>query len=360
MTKPSYALWRRELKNPTPEDQRHQRENALEAMCGRWRIEAARTKPDYPVAIFERTDDAGGITVMIGMKVLNDVEIEEFRHGSWLHCIAVTEADYDAAIATGKWPGDEKPARQFTAAEKAGLDPIPDTAPEQGGNNPVDDEGKPIDLFHKQVAEKITAQLDAIKALPFPFKTMEDATAAAAIVDVLRAVGAQGEAKRKEEKKPFDDAAALVQAKWVPFLEPASQAIKRLVAQIEGFKAAETARLRREAEAAEQAERERIAEAARKEAEQAGQVVDEAEVQARVEEQIAAAPATTPPPVVVRGTASGRAVSGTKKKVGIIVDRAKFIAALDGQPDFDEWLKEKANKLARADVVLAGMRIEKQ
>lgn len=355
MSKPSHALWRSEQVTPIPVDRRHDRTTDPFQMLGFWMLDGARTKPAWPVAIW-MNDGKDSAFWQIGMVLKNTTadaeDFAEFTQWSWLKCVAVSESDWHTAINDGYWPLGEgetarRPARHISDTEK--LDIIPDTPASAGGNMGEDQ-------FHAQVVSKIETELAKIPALQWPFKSLEEANKGAAIVEILRALGKQGEAKRKAEKQPFLDQAAGVDARWIR-VRDASDAVQRLVSAIDTFQRAEKQRLQREADEREQAERERLAEEARKQAEQAGQLVDEAEVAAMVEERLAETP-VVPVEAPRVGTAYGRAISRFRRKMGVITDRAAFVAALDGQDDFNAWLQDKADKLARAGTALNGMRIE--
>jgi hypothetical protein len=378
-----HRLWRAELKSPTSEERRLDRPTDPLLMQGRWRIIGPRTGIDTPVAIwaeegkdaiFQKGRKTPIVTTDDGVptgKTESPVQTwQRFVDKDWLKCIAVSVDDYTMALTTGKWP-DGKIAREFTDAEK--LDIIPDKPAAEGGNNPVGEDGESVDLFHQQIVEKASKAMLDLKAVKFPLPSLEVAEKLAGIIETMRGLGKQGEPRRKEEKQPHLDAAAAVDGKWA-FLRDLSAAVQNGVTAIDAFKRAEEARLRREAEIAAAAERERLrleaVEAARKQAEQDaaealahGQAFEEPteeaiaeQAEAEADQAMAAAPA---PDVNVRvSTPHGRAVSKTKKKVGVITDKAAFIAALTGQADFDEWLQEKSNKLARAGTALNGMRIE--
>jgi hypothetical protein len=374
----SYELWFAEQDKPTPEDRRHERENKPENIVGFWRIEGARTKPDYPVAIWKQNDRILfkiGLGERDGQSLFSDADaqrVHEFQIGSWLKCVAVSEDTYHAAMKSGRWP-DEKPARQFSDDEKLGIDIIPPAADSEGrGTNSPD--GEQIDQFHEQVTSKIQAELDKAEKLPFPIKTMQDAEAAAAIIEKLRGLGQKGEAQRKAEKQKWLDGAAAIDTKW-SLVKVASDKIKALVSIVDTFKRAEQQRLDRERQAAEAAERERLRkeEEARLAAEVAARAAETPEgeelpdlptaediarqAQENADALFAEQPKAEAPKVQVR-TAHGRAVSKAKVKRGVITDKDGFIAAIKDQASFDEFLQTTADKLARAGTALNGMRIE--
>jgi hypothetical protein len=396
----SWDLWRNELRAPTPEARRADRPRDPKLMTGYWRIQAARTKPDYPVLIFtEETGKGTGILLdatlfTIGNKVMNTVENakewQEFLDGSWLHCVAVEKGVYAAAAdpkGPGLWP-DKKPARQISAAEKQ--DVIAAATDSEGrGTNTKDltailsdarDAVAEEDPYFLQIKDKLDKAVERGKAIG-TIDSMAKAEAAAEVVDAISDVGKLGEARRKSEKAPWDLGAAAVQGKWVPVLGPASTFSAALKDAAIAFKVREEKRLRAEEEARQRAERERLAaaererlaaeaEARRRELEEAGATSEEVasavpsseDIDARAaqvaDEQIAETP---PVDTSVRvSTKHGRALSKAKRKVGVITDPDKFIAAIKGQADFNEWLQDKANKLARAGTALDGMKIEEE
>lgn len=362
-----YALWREELREPIPESDRASRPVDPTVSCGFWRISAARTKPSSPVAIWPQ-DGASGpvIFFMVGAgKVEGESmfdtltaheRVQNFLHnGSWLKCSAVSEDAYHAAMETGYWV-DGQPSRRISETER--LDLVPDTPQAQGGNNPVGEDGEPIDLFHQQVTEKIDAEIAKWKALQ-PLDTLEKANAAAGIRDTLRLLWKQADGRKKEEDAPWNDKLYVIEDKWGHYLRDSKSVATDIFEAIDVFKRAEVQRLQREADEKEKIERERLEIENRKMAEQYGMTVDDEALKEMVDQQIAAAPA----PVIEAprvGTAFGRAVSKAKTRTARIVDvRAlaeHFIHAAD--EDFTAYLQKRADAAARAKITLPGTKID--
>lgn len=328
---------------------------------GFWRVMGARTKWDTPIAIW-RQPGAEHIVVQFGRKQPETIAEDsdrmlEFRSMSFLKCSAVRKVEWEQALSTGYWP-DGKPAWAMSEDQK--LDIIPSTPASEGGN--IDE----AEALFAQISDKIQSLIDKAGEVG-RIDSLDKANAAAAIVEPLRALGKKGEAMRKEEKRPFDEGAAAVQAKWLPVLEPASATIKRLVDAIDAFRRAEEARLRREAEEKARAERERIrreeeerlrAEAETRAAEQGEPAPSDDEIAAQAAQSAAEAdvPVEVEAPRV--GTAYGRAIARKAAvRRGSITDVDAFIGAIKDQPDFKDWLQDKANKLARAKMQVAGMEI---
>jgi hypothetical protein len=377
MGTPSYELWLKERKSPTPEADRQQRPTDPLLMSGFWRIMGARTKPDWPVAIW--TDEGQTETIFqIGRKVMrtdtHENEWHEFCAASWLKCIAVKQKDWETALERGTWD-DKKPAREISTEEK--LDIIPATPASEGGNQPVDENGNPIDEFWLQIKTKLEAGIEKLKELG-AITTMEKANEAAEILEPLRAAGKMGEEQRKKEKKPHDDASKAVQQKWVPILEPASETIDATVRAIEAFKRAEQKRIddeaakkRREEEAKiREAERARLAKEAEDRAAEARAAGDDPsedmptpeEIEERAAEVAAERMAEVPVETTkVRvGTAHGKAVSKATVYGGEITDVDLFFQSIKEHVDTKEFLQRKADALGRAKATVPGMeRVQK-
>lgn len=373
----TYTLWHKELRHPTPEEHRLQRTTTPSEMSGYWRIVGARTKPDYPVAIWTADGETDTIIQIGRMTPVrtngrhDDKHWQEFANGSWLHCIAVTEDEYHRAMddkGPGKWD-DGKPARQLTADQKLGLD-IPTTPAEQGGNMPPE---AAAEIEHEQIVEKIEALVEKANAIG-KIDSIEKANEAAAIIEPLRGLGTRGEARRKSEKQPHLEAAAAVDAKWSA-VRLASEAVKVLLDAVDGFRRAEKRRLEQEEAERQRKERARIAEENRQRLEaEAAERRRIAEAEAREPEPQPSADdmaaeaeriaAETVVPVKVEaprvGTAFGRGVSKPKIKSGTITDIDLFFGAIKTQADVVEFLQKKANALARANVTLPGMEIDRE
>jgi hypothetical protein len=378
MDAPSYKLWYAEQKSPTPEDRRTDRPTDPLLMQGRWRMVGPRTGVDWPVAIWTETDasinPAGATIFQIGRKVRNTAEHDDEWQGfiakGWLNSVAVSAAEYDAALATGKW-ADGRMAREFSEQEKLGL--TPPTPASEGGNMPPEEAEAAMDA---QIIEKIEAELAKIPDVKFPLNK-DSAQFAAKIVDNLRGLDGQGEPRRQQQKKPHWDASQAVDARWSK-LKTAREAIANLVTGISAFTKAEEARLLREQQAAAEVERKRLAdiaeakvkadaEAAEREALARGEAYEELtpeaiaeQVAAEVEQKIAEAPPVEAPKVVVRGSEQSRAITKATTRTARIFDMALMAAHFTDTKDADfiDYMQKRGNAAARAKVTLPGMEIE--
>lgn len=345
------------------------------ALLGYWRVMAAKTKTDWPVHI-ELTD--GGYTATFANGAAKPVDVDDFMQGTFLRLKAVRRIEFEGALSRGEWPSDGK--RAIPQSDEDRFDIIPDTPASQGGNMVIDEKtGEEVDAFWLQIKTKLAALIEKGKAIG-KIDTLAKAEAAAGVRDDIRALGKLGEDKRKVEKKPFDDGADAVQAKWVPVLKPASDLAAELLTGIDAFQKAEKARL-------EKIERDRIAEETRqrlareaeerrkqqereaaeraKQAEAAGEapppepeiVVPTAdEIEAQAQQAAAEAPVEVAKPVV-QGGAYSRATSKAKAQKGVIVDKAAFVAALlaADDPDLNACLQKRADQAARVKFKMPGV-----
>lgn len=367
----SFKLWHAEMKEPVPEADRMRRATDRLQIGGYWRIEAARTKPDYPVLIWTEAgkEDLGTI-FQIGQKVRNTVEHaaewDEFTQGSWLWCRAVSKADYAQALTSGVWP-DGKPARQMTAEEKLGIDVKP------GDNNAPQSE---------TLAEQIASLVDKIDGTLVTDQASADV--ASGLLDKMRKLLELAADAHKVEKQPHWDAGLAVDAKWAKIRDPGISAGKILKAardnwlkkeqdRLDAITAAENKKRRDEAEAENRKRREEAdalaaaeTERLRKEAEAHGQIVDENEIAERVAETVAPVvevkAETIEAPKAKASSAFGRGTTAKKTKVITVTDAALLINfLLDSRhpdPELAEWLQKKAEKIVKAKMTAPGITVE--
>lgn len=380
-----YSHWRAELGSVEPTEHH----NVDTEMLGFWRMDGARTKPSWPVAIWKEAGKDATIFQIGRRQPMNSVEhateFAEFIGNGWLWCRAVPKADWSAALATGFWPGDNKPSRQVTEEQK--LDIIPTTPADQGGNMGADE----ALAYDQQIDAKMKAQLAKHAALG-KVDTAEKAKTAAEILEATRALVKLGNARREADRAPHVAAAQAIQNTWLPILTPGSDLVPKIVKEIDDYAKAEKARLqaiedekarverarqqaikdeeaRVERERLQAEEDARVAAENKRIAEENERRQREAPPEAKVElaapveakaivveaEQVVVEAAKVETPKV--STTFGRAVSKARIPKGKIIDRAKFIKALAGQDDFETFLIDKANKLARAKTALPGMEI---
>jgi len=351
----SYDLWNAELLNPVPASDRLERTIKPTMMSGFWRIEAAKTKADYPVAIW--TGEGQTATMFkIGLKLMNTEqdpnEWQDFLDRTWPLCHAVTTPAYHAAMASGFW-ADGKPARKMSDEEKLGIDVKP-------GDNQA-----PVE---EALADQIAALVEKADATPEP-QTQEQANAATGILDKLRTLLKRAEAERVAEKEPHLEAGRAVDAKWALIADPGKRAGVALDSRRKAYLLKEQARLdaiaaeeTRKREEAARAEQERIR------LEREAEFRQHAEEAGLPQEDVDRHIAETPVPEVkvepveaqraTAGTEFGRASGLKKVKVAVIVDKAALLAALADDADMLEYLQSRADKALKAKITLPGVKIE--
>lgn len=337
----SYAVWQAARRGIAPDPQSDHN------ISGFWRIVAAKTKPDTPVAIWPI--DENKQVAKIGRRSPveeGSVDWHDFIGWGWTKCVAVTKPEYDSAIETGEWR-DGKPSRARTDEEKLGV------ATSGGDNAPPADE-----LIEDQIKAAVETAQTITKVT-----NADEARRANELAERLQGLYRLGDAQRDKEKRPHDEAAKAVQARWLPIITPAETERKRLIAAAKEWIKAEEARVAREVEAerrkrqaAIDAENERIAQAnAAKIAEaekEGGQPIE-------AEELEPIAPAVAEVPKVQAASTFGRATGLRTVTRGKITDMAALAAALVAikHPELVDLLQKLANRAAKANLPLAGMEI---
>lgn len=376
MVIPSYTQWRDELTAPLPPERRGDRLTEAHLMSGFWRIESAKTKPDYGVAIW--TEQGRSETIFqIGHRIRNtaehDTEWQEFATGTFLKCIAVSKADWSAALETGFWP-DGKPARQMSVEEKAGLPAAP---PEGEPSN-----APPVE---ESLADQIKNLAEVLEATAEPMAQVE-ADALAGKLDRMRLLLKLAEGEREKEKAPFLQGGREVDARWQAIGGPGGEAYRAGETRKKAFLKKEEARVAAAAAAERKrqqqlidAENEKIRidnERIRKEHEarqaealaaaravKPGEIIESSEVEVEEIQLVPElAPAVVETPKVSAGSAFGRSTGLTTKKVGNVTDTRKlvefFLTTEDA--DFGVYLADRAQKAARAKIALPGVTITEE
>lgn len=260
---------------------------------------------DDPVAIFEHD---GALIALVGEKsTCRQVSASDIW--TWIADKPVSYDEYVAAFEQGAW-----------AKAIEGLAPT-------GHNNP------PADDF-EALSEQVNSAVQlADQALSEDTDSKDKADRLANIKDRLLQLFKLADEKRAEEKKPHDDAAKAVQAKWKPVLTAADDAKKKVLARINMWIRAEEERI-----AKEQFE-------AAKQAEAAGETI----------------PVQSAAPVQVGGAVSGRKTSVRTRKVATITDPVAFATfLLSGQqpnPDVMAALQRCANRIAVSGATADGIEI---
>lgn len=367
-----FDTWRAEREHLTPEDQRENRESRPDRIGGYWRRVRGKTLHDDPVMIFTDPDKSinptGATIIQTGpYPAMNSNDHEkrfyEFLSRDWLWCIPVTKEEYAVAMDTGFWPDDKKPARDMPREQKLGI------SIEGGGNNP------PVEVSLELQISNLADDLDKATEPT----SQDEADALTGKLDRMLALLKLAETEFEKEYRPLKSAADAISAKWKAIGTPGrtahdkakarrQQYLKREQQRLDAIAAAEAQKRRAEAEAAAKAERDRLAEEQRKKVEEEAAAAGFSEEEGReLAEHVAQSlpiPEVAVAPVIAERAKSsstfGRSAGLKKVPVGIITDKVKFITAITGQPDFDQFLADKVKKMAKAGVVVEGMKIEEQ
>lgn len=326
-----YAYWMREMDAigggfvPTIDQPRTTTEATDEPLDGYWRIMAAKTKPDAPVAIWTEGENGGATTwVKIGRRNpfnINGDEAGDFGTTGWTKLAAVSEEDYKAALETGVWPGDKKPSRQMSIEEQLGIPPLVDITKSNEEQVPA----------YEILQEVVDGAIEKAKALPVT--TKDEADIAMALVDRLAGLHTYTGEKAASAILPLQTALSDEKGHW-GFVSKADDARKALKRRVQDWLAEEQEKANRAAAAATA---KKLADA-QQQAEHLGMNPAEVEVAPVTAEKVTA------------GAAHGRSVSGTGTKwVGEITDPAALAAHLIGTKDADMMatLQKKADAAAR-------------
>lgn len=228
----------------------------------------------------------------------------------------VTHEAYQAVIDGGLWPDQHEGA----TADRINSVNAPDENSFEGLQDRIADLARD--------AEKLIAAGAA--------KTQTDADQASDLANRLGELHKAADAARATEKKPHDDAAKAVQAKWLPVLTLA-EVYKRIKAAVVTPFLVEQDRIRREAQA--QAYR-AAAEAAKKGQEPA-----------------------PPPPVIApvkAGSGGRRSVALRSVKVITITDRPAALAFFADNQMVSDLLQTLAEKATRAGVTVPGVTVTEE
>lgn len=365
----AYAYWREELDNPGC----NPRDTNRRDLCGFYRIHKAKTKPDYPVAIWSDDDR---LHVQLGRNQPPMLEPREgddqdaeawnrFFSTNWYHAKAIPEEQYRETMADGWWPFVDGYSKTAWAREDGQVfrvfGDMPTTPASEGGNMPPE-EADSFDELRRQI-ERDANKIEAIGAI----QTIEQARAYRALQDILNALHKKADAARVKEKRPHDEAAAAVQAKWKPVVDAAKKWADYARDTVDAWQKEQDrqARARAEEEAARiKAENERIAnehaEAVRLAERQAEEKADAGEflpeVELPPEPELKPAP-VAPPPMKVAGSPFSTARKARVIVTGEIVDVRKLVDFMLGQNDAGllEYLQGRANAAAKAKLSLPGV-----
>jgi len=252
----------------------------------------------------------------------------------WTFCAGnpVSKDAAKQAFETGEWPGD---------------------APAIGHNSG--------DLtLAEQIKEYAAMALGWLRKSGITDKVSLD-TAANYRAELLR-LGKEADAQRASEKKPHDDAAKAVQAKWKPIVDEADLAANALRQALTLYMREEERRLEAERRAKWLAEQ-KAAEDARKaaEAERAKQMRDDPI--AALTSPDPELPMTPPPPEPVKvqaGGQRGRKTGLREVTVYTVTDHAACLAFFAEHEETKALVAKLAERVAKTGVAVPGLTISKE
>ncbi|NTF67927.1 hypothetical protein [Rhizobium rhizogenes] len=317
-----WSWWRAALKNPAAIGKTLPVHDG-DAQQGYYRAKN-KDKTFDPVAIFypEGSDE------LVAYRSGREVRADEV----WSFCCRypVTFETYTAATEGRGWPDDDVTVAAQIKAPEPGI----------GDNSGEVDE-----------AETLKDQIEAAKKGASSYdKIKDDATLAKAQSLRSRLLELKGEAekKHKKEKEPHLEAGRAVDKRWLPLAKDAEAIAKNIRSAMDDWETEKLQERRRQERAAEQARLDAI-EAARK-ADPDGEVT------------VAPPPPafTAAAPAPIKGTYGKAASVSIKKVVAEVTDWAALSAFMIGHPDFQNCLKDLAQRAIDKGHDVPGVKVEER
>ena len=252
----------------------------------------------------------------------------------------VTFEVYKKFTETGLWPEDvgsvaeKSPGLSTKAAPSVNTPgPEPERIPSATQTQSQDDSATPEKKFSSEITALIASAEQWLDSVGRKIETQVSADKLANYAVEAQAIEDRAEAARVAEKRPIDEAARAVQARWVPLITAASGLKRNLKTMLQPWLMAQARKAAQEAVDAQKA---------REAAEVAGTLPPAA---------------TEPPSRSVAGT-RGRVSLKTRKVYDIenLREAAEFIAKLNDPPsDFVEGVRSAATLLIKAGVKVPGV-----
>lgn len=284
-----------------------------EPQAGFYRLKT-RNGAWQPVAYWFGKD--GTLRCRVGGQDINEQTAAE--RWPWASKTPISHEVYKAVVAGGPWPDQNEAVTRDRANSAA----APDDNSWEGLNDRIED------LVRD--AEKVIAA--------GPAKDQDEVDRAADLANRLAELHKSADVARAAEKRPHDEAAKAVQARWLPLLNTAEIYKRIKLAVITPFLVAEETKRR-----AAEAEARRAAEEAAK----AGEPIpDPAPVQQR------AAPKA--------GAGGRRSVALRAVKVVTITDRPALLAFFAENPLITEALQKMAERAIAAGVTVPGVTVTEE
>lgn len=300
--------------------------DANSPMCGFYKRRDGKGGKWVPVMI--RHDDTGKIRCRVG----DDSNADPFEVWTWCAGNPISKEAAKAAFETGQFPGE---------VEIAGI------GDNSGGVS-----------LAEQIRDYAATALGWLMKAGVKDKQSSD-IAANYRAELLR-LGKEADREREIEKRPHDDAAKAVQAKWKPLVDEATAAANTLRDELTKWMRAEEQRLEVERRAKWEAEQKAAtAERNRIDAERA-ELMRSDPIAALTSSAPELPPMPTPPePVKINaGGQRGRAAGLRTVTKYVVTDHARALAFFADSEDVRDLVQTLAGRASKAGVVVPG--VEKQ
>lgn len=326
-----YDFWKAALEDPSKIGSKKLPVHENDPQAGFYRMKREGSEDLLPVAIW----DASGEMVA---KVGEERTIEAVLIWTYVCRSPVTEADYRAVRAGGTWP---------------------DSAPKRGiGDNLPED---PFELLTIEFQGELEI---AKELLSKPVKDQDQADKVANFAKRVSSLAKKADEHFNVEKRPLLEAAKACDNKWRDLREGLKNTATDLKRHLDAF-LAEQRRIEQERQrkAAEDAAAARRAaeEAARKAENEHANPDDPEQIAAKEEADRLAAEAKAKEKEASEKTVTagrtGSKVSMRTFKSAQITDYDKLVEALKGRDEMKELVQSLANRAAKSDIELPGMKI---
>lgn len=289
--------------------------------CGFYKMRKGKNGPWLPVMI--RLDDAGEMRCRVG----NDSSVNPLD--VWTYCAGhpISKDVAKQAFETGQFPGD---------------------APTIGDNSG--------DLsLADQIIDYAATAINWLRKKGVADAESKD-TAANYRAELLR-LSKEADTQREVEKRPHDEAAKAVQAKWKPLIDTAKNAADEIRDALTDYMTAEKRKLEAEQRAKWEAEQ-KAAAAARAEIEaQQAKLMREDPIAALTnpEPELPMMPAPPAPVKVQAGGQRGRKTGLREVTRYVVIDHSAALAFFADSEDVQELISKLAERASKAGVAVPGV-----
>lgn len=313
-----------------------------EPQPGLYRVRVIKGGPLVPVQIWLRADDGAvmhhfedGCTLagtIDGKSADADTLADR-----WIWCKAVSKAEHEHYKAHGMWPGEVE-----TAGKSAG----------------IGDNSGSLSLA-EQIRDYAETALGWLRRAGGIKDKISSDMAANYRAELLR-LSKEADRQRESEKRPHDDAAKAVQAKWKPIIDEAASAANTIRDELTKWMRAEEARQEAERRAKWEAEQKAVAAArAEADAQRAKQMRDDPiAALTSAPPDVPEMPAAPEPVKVSAGGQRGRAAGLRTVTRYVVTDHAAALAFFASSEDVRDLIQKLAERAAKAGVTVPG--VEKQ